>query len=87
MSTESTRVTMNGTDTMRFVMADQPRRTRDARGFVAPTDRPVIGSPAVCYHGEAGIVTRVYVYSRDVEMSVDESHGDVYGSTICYTTN
>ena len=52
-----------------------------------PTVKPVIGSPAVCYHGETGIVTRVYVYSRDVELSVDESHGDVYGSTICHTTN
>ena len=52
-----------------------------------PISRPAIGSLGVCQHGEVGIVSHVYTYSRDVQFDVDESHADVYGSRLCHATN
>ena len=46
--------------------------------------RTRIGSSAICMHGADGIVEHVYAYSGDIELSVDESHADMFGTHICY---
>lgn len=46
---------------------------------------PAIGTTATCYHGELGTVVSIYAYSGDIELSMDESHADVYRGHFCYT--